>query len=56
MNVDQLLTRIFGFLGTALIATAVLGRSNAGNVINAFGNAVSQMMGAALGKGVEGLS
>lgn len=52
MNIDSLATKVIAVIGTTLILTTVLGRKTTAPVVNAFGDAISKMMSAALGKGV----
>lgn len=53
MNIDGIATKAIGGVIAIGLATAILGRSNTAKVINAFGGAMSTMISAALGKGVD---
>lgn len=53
MNLDGIATKFLAVIGTTLILTTVLGRRTTAPVVNAFGDAISKMMSAALGKGVN---
>lgn len=53
MNMDKILTTFLGGIVGIAILTTILARSNTARVLDAFGNAGANLVGAALGRGVE---